>query len=67
MSGNASTRAQFDAIDTDGDGFISAGELKTFLQENPKVSDANAKQAFDFADENSDNQISYEEFAKFVR
>ncbi|MEU9046504.1 MULTISPECIES: EF-hand domain-containing protein [unclassified Kitasatospora] len=67
MSGDAHKKAQFDEIDTDGDGFISAMELKTHLQKNPKVSEANAEALFKIADENDDEQISFEEFAAVIR
>jgi Ca2+-binding EF-hand superfamily protein len=62
-----SARRQFDEIDTDHDGYIATDEFKAFLQKNPKVSDANARAAFDFADENGDEQISFEEFSRFIR
>lgn len=62
-----SKRAQFEEIDTDGDGFITADELKIYLQQNPKVSDANAAATFNFADDNGDQQISFEEFAAFIK
>lgn len=67
MSSDASKKSQFDEIDTDGDGYISAAELKAHLQQNPKVSDANAEALFRFADDNSDGRISFEEFAAVVR
>ncbi|MFD4660227.1 EF-hand domain-containing protein [Kitasatospora sp. NPDC058444] len=67
MSSDASKKSQFDEIDTDGDGYISAAELKAHLQENPKVSDANAEALFKFADDNGDGQITFEEFAAVVR
>ncbi|MFJ6777493.1 EF-hand domain-containing protein [Kitasatospora sp. NPDC091257] len=67
MSSADNKKSQFDEIDTDGDGYISAAELKAHLQENPKVSDANAEALFKFADDNSDGQISFEEFAAVVR
>ncbi|GAA2231744.1 MULTISPECIES: EF-hand domain-containing protein [Kitasatospora] len=67
MSSKDSLRRQFDEIDTDHDGYIAADEFKAYLQKNPKVSDANARAALDYADENSDEQISFEEFSKFVR
>ncbi|MFI6446314.1 EF-hand domain-containing protein [Kitasatospora sp. NPDC050543] len=62
-----SKRAQFEEIDTDGDGFITADELKIYLQQNPKVSDANAAATFNFADDNGDQQISFEEFTAFIK
>ncbi|GAA0675454.1 hypothetical protein GCM10010193_30570 [Kitasatospora atroaurantiaca] len=67
MRSNAEIQSQFDEIDTDGDGYITADELKMYLQQNPKVSDANAAATFKYADENSDGQISFEEFAELIR
>ncbi|WP_316522083.1 EF-hand domain-containing protein [Kitasatospora brasiliensis] len=68
MSSEAEKKAEFDKIDTDGDGVISAEELKTHLQGgNSKVSDANAASLFKWADDNSDGEISFKEYAEFVR
>ncbi|MGW3073722.1 MULTISPECIES: EF-hand domain-containing protein [unclassified Kitasatospora] len=67
MTSEAEKKAAFDQIDTDGDGFISAAELKAHVQQDPKVSDANAEAIFKWADDNSDGQISFKEYAEFVR
>ncbi|MDH6704145.1 MULTISPECIES: EF-hand domain-containing protein [unclassified Kitasatospora] len=67
MSSMRSAREQFDEIDTDHNGYISPDELKTYLMQNPKVSEANAKATIQYADENSDGRISFEEFSDLIR
>jgi Ca2+-binding EF-hand superfamily protein len=67
MATEEHARRQFNEIDTDGDGFITASELKSYLQENPSVSDANAAQTFTFADTDNDQEITYDEFKDFIR
>ncbi|KQV18706.1 hypothetical protein ASE03_19680 [Kitasatospora sp. Root187] len=67
MATEEHARRQFNEIDTDGDGFITASELKSYLQKIPAVSDANAAQTFAFADADNDQEISYEEFKDFIR
>lgn len=62
-----SAREQFDEIDTDGNGWISPVELKMYLQQNPRVSDANAEATVRYTDENSDGMISFEEFSAIIR
>ncbi|MFD0571586.1 EF-hand domain-containing protein [Kitasatospora gansuensis] len=67
MATEEHARRQSNEIDADGDGFITASELKSHLQENPAVSDANAAQTFAFADADNDQEISYDEFRDFIR
>lgn len=67
MSESGKTREDFDAIDTDHDGYITADELKESLKDNPKVSDENVATITRMADEDGDQKISYEEYAKLVR
>lgn len=67
MAAGSDARRQFNEIDTDGDGFITAEELKSYLQENPMVSDANVAQTFAMADRDSDDEISFDEFQQFIR
>jgi Ca2+-binding EF-hand superfamily protein len=61
------SKEDFDAIDTDGDGFITASELLKSLADNPKVSPDNVATIVQMADENGDNQISFEEYENFVK
>jgi calmodulin len=67
MSDSDKTRQDFDAIDTDDDGFITANELKESFKDNPKVSPENVATIAAMADEDGDQKITYEEYAKFVR
>ncbi|MGH2733582.1 MAG: EF-hand domain-containing protein [Actinomycetota bacterium] len=60
------SREKFDAIDTDGDGFITAGELKNSLADIPNVSQANIDTIVAMADDNEDGKITYEEYTQFV-
>ncbi|WP_432019342.1 EF-hand domain-containing protein [Streptomyces sp. 1222.5] len=64
-----SKRADFDALDSDGDGFITAAEFKAALQDaaHGRVSDENAAQIVRMADLNRDRRISYREYCKLVR
>jgi Ca2+-binding EF-hand superfamily protein len=61
------SREDFDAIDTDNDGHITADELKESFKDNPKVSPENVATIAQMADEDGDQKITYEEYAKFVR
>ncbi|MFD7915187.1 EF-hand domain-containing protein [Streptomyces sp. NPDC059752] len=65
MSDSLYSKHQFDAIDTDGDGYITVEELKAHLRKDPAVNnvDSLVNSTFAFTDNNADNQISYEEFA----
>lgn len=67
MSDSDKTRQDFDEIDTDDDGYITANELKESLKDDPKVSPDNVATIAAMADEDGDQKITYEEYAKFVR
>ncbi|MFF8845876.1 EF-hand domain-containing protein [Streptomyces sp. NPDC015127] len=67
MSVNAEHRRQFEEIDTDGDGYITAAELKESLQGNGKVSAENVAVIVEMADTDGDRRIDLDEYAKFVR
>ncbi|MGW4550932.1 EF-hand domain-containing protein [Streptomyces violaceorubidus] len=67
MSDIASKRHDFDEIDTDKDGFVTAAELAASLQTNPKVSDDNVAAVVKIADEDGDRRIDFEEYAALVR
>jgi len=67
MSDSEKTREDFDAIDTDDDGYITADELKESLKGIPNVSDENIATIARMADEDGDQKITYEEYAKFAR
>lgn len=68
MDSSDKTRQDFDEIDADGDGYITASELLTALvKDNSKVSDDNIFAIVTMADSDGDNKISYEEYAKFAR
>ena len=62
-----STKEDFDAIDTDGDGVITASELLTALGDNPKVTADEVATIVQMADEDGDLKVTYEEYAKFAR
>jgi len=62
------TRQDFDEIDADGDGYITASELLTAsVKEGSKISDDNIVAIIKMTDSDGDNKISYEEYVKFVR
>lgn len=61
------SKEDFDAIDTDGDGFITASEMLTALSNNPNVSADDIATIVTMADEDGDSKITYEEYAKFAR
>ena len=68
MTASDKKRQDFDAIDADGDGYITASELLTAtVKENPDMSDDEAYTIITMADEDGDNKISYEEYARFVQ
>jgi Ca2+-binding EF-hand superfamily protein len=67
MSDSDKTREDFDAIDTDDDGYITADELKESFKDNPKVSTENVATIAEMADADGNQKITYEEYAKFVR
>ena len=59
------SKEDFDAIDTDGDGYITASEMLTSLGD--KVSADDAATIILMADDDGDQRITYEEYAKFAR
>ena len=59
------SKEDFDAIDTDGDGYITASEMLTSL--GSKVTDEEIVTIVTMADDDGDQKISYEEYAKFAR
>lgn len=61
------SREDFVAIDTDGDGFITASELLTSLGNNPNVTAEEIATIVTMADADGDNRIDYDEYAKFAR
>lgn len=68
MNTSDKTRQDFDEIDVDGDGYITASELlRASVKNNPKISDDNVAAIVQMADSDGDNKISYEEYARFVR
>ena len=68
MAESDKTRQDFDAIDTDGDGYITASELlKESVKDNPKITNDQIVTIIQMADDDGDLNISYEEYAKFVR
>lgn len=62
-----SSKEDFDAIDTDGDGYITASELLTSLADNPKVTADDIAAIVTMADADGDNKIDYDEYAKFAK
>ncbi len=61
------SKEDFDAIDTDGDGYITASELLTSLANNPNVTADEIATIVTMADSDGDNKIDYDEYAKFAR
>jgi Ca2+-binding EF-hand superfamily protein len=59
------SKEDFDAIDTDGDGYITASEMLTSLGE--KISSDDIVTIVTMADADGDQKISYEEYTKFAR
>jgi len=64
--GGTVSREKFDAIDADGDGYITASELMTSLGSDPKINDDDIVMILQMADENGDLKLTYEEYAKFA-
>ncbi|MEU9128700.1 EF-hand domain-containing protein [Kitasatospora sp. NPDC048540] len=61
-------RADFDAIDTNHDGFITAKEFREALQTpSGQISEANANAFVKLADKNGDDKISFEEYDAITR
>jgi Ca2+-binding EF-hand superfamily protein len=67
MSVNDKTREDFDAIDTDDDGYITAAELKEYHKDDTQLSEENIATIARMADEDGDQKITYEEYTQFVR
>jgi Ca2+-binding EF-hand superfamily protein len=61
-----SSKEDFDAIDTDGDGVITASELLTALGSNPKVTPQDVATIIQMADQDGDLKVTYEEYEKFA-
>lgn len=61
------SKEDFDTIDTDGDGYITASELLTSLASQPNASADDMAAVVTMADSDGDSKISYEEYAKFVK
>lgn len=58
-------KAPFQKYDSSGDGLLDLSEIKVFLHDlNENVSEDDLKTLFHKYDENSDDQISFEEFVK---
>ncbi|OKK06693.1 MULTISPECIES: EF-hand domain-containing protein [unclassified Streptomyces] len=64
---NSDKRQQFDRIDTDGDGYITAEELRESLDGDGRVSEEHVATIVRMADEDGDRRIDFDEYAKFVR
>jgi calmodulin len=68
MSTDDKKKQDFDEIDADGDGYITASELLTAsVKENPKISDDDIFTIITMADDDGDKKISYEEYVRFAR
>jgi Ca2+-binding EF-hand superfamily protein len=68
MSASDTTRQDFDEIDADGDGYITASELLTAsVKDNPKISTDDIVAILTMADDDGDKKMSYEEYTRFVR
>jgi len=60
------SKEAFDAIDTDGDGFITAAEMKASLSDQSGVSDDNVATIVQMADEDGDQKITFDEYEKLL-
>ena len=60
------SREDFDKIDTDNDGYITADELKESMKDNVETDDVGWVSIVRSVDEDGDRKISYDEYAKFV-
>jgi Ca2+-binding EF-hand superfamily protein len=68
MTASDKTRQDFDEIDADGDGYITASEFLTAsITENSKISHDDIVKIITMADDDGDKKISYEEYVRFVR
>jgi Ca2+-binding EF-hand superfamily protein len=59
--------SQFQEIDADGDGYITARELKESLQQTDGITPEQAEAIVRWADENGDRRIDLKEYAKLSR
>jgi hypothetical protein len=67
MADASEYKATFELVDIDGDGFISAAELKSLMGAlGQQITDARAVEVVVQADQNGDGKISLEEFAAFM-
>jgi calmodulin len=60
-------RRTFNQIDVDGDGFITADELRASLETDRQVSADNIATIIQMADDDGDRQIDFAEYAKLSR
>jgi Ca2+-binding EF-hand superfamily protein len=60
------SREKFDEIDADGDGFVTASELKASLADQTGVSDENIETIVAMADDDGDQKITFEEYEKLL-
>jgi Ca2+-binding EF-hand superfamily protein len=68
MSDGDKTRQDFEEIDTDGDGYITASELLiASVKDNPKIGNDDILTIVTMADDDGDKKITYEEYVRFVR
>jgi Ca2+-binding EF-hand superfamily protein len=59
--------ATFELIDTDGDGRITAAELKNLMSSlGEEITDEAAEQGVQVVDDDGDGRISLEEFASWL-
>jgi calmodulin len=63
------TRALLQIFDSNGDGVIQSDELRhvMFLLGNTAITEAEAAQIIEAADENGDGQIDFQEFQTLMR
>jgi Ca2+-binding EF-hand superfamily protein len=67
MVDDTKTREDFDTIDTDDDGYITVNELQEYHKNDARLSEANIATIARMADEDGNQKVTYEEYAKFVR
>lgn len=68
MTVNDTVKQQFEKIDTDNDGYITADELKRDLRAgSSKVSDENVQRIVAMADKDGNQRIDLKEYAEFVK
>ena len=67
MADTSEYAATFELLDTDGDGRLSAAELKNLMSAlGDEITDEAAAQAVDVVDDDGDGLISIEEFASWL-